>query len=125
MRSFCSTRPSQGLSCGRFLETRDNGPPLQRFASPLKEENAVASNNINAKALLSPKPSFLGTKFVISPHPPAQENWHVHVLYSYFKRILSRFCACSGSQKLNLCSGPEQSQFLRFCAAKCRRLILS
>ena len=37
------------------------------------------------------------------------------------KRTLSRLCACSGSQKFNLCSGPEQSQFLRFYAAKCRR----
>ena len=25
-----------------------------------------------------------------------------------FKRILSRFCTCSGPQKFNLCSSPEQ-----------------
>ena len=41
-------------------------------------------------------------------------------LIGRFNKILSRFCACSGSQKFHLCSGPEQSQFLRFYAAKCR-----
>ena len=43
----------------------------------------------------------------------------------FVKRILSRFCACSGSQKFSLCSGPEQSHFPRFYAAKCRSWISS
>ena len=42
-------------------------------------------------------------------------------MFPWFKRILSRFWACSGSQKFNLCSGLEQSQFPRFYTAKCRR----
>ena len=37
------------------------------------------------------------------------------------RRFFSRSCACSGSQKFDLCSGPEKSQFLRFYATKCRR----
>ena len=41
------------------------------------------------------------------------------------KRILSQFCASSGSQKFNQCSSPEQSQFLRFYAVKCRKWISS
>ena len=41
------------------------------------------------------------------------------------KRILSRFCAYSGSQKISLCSGPEKSQFLRFYAAKCQSWVSS
>ena len=47
------------------------------------------------------------------------------MIWSKIIRILSRFCACSGSQKFNLCSGSEQSQFLRFYAANRRRWISS
>ena len=61
----------------------------------------------------------------------ACENWYnfgnfIKVLFlavsSRFKRILSRFCECSCFQKFNLCSGPKQSQFLRFYAAKCKKV---
>ena len=45
--------------------------------------------------------------------------WKVYMLrFHHFKRILSRFYACSGSQKRNLCSGQEQSQLLRFYTVK-------
>ena len=38
------------------------------------------------------------------------------------KRIFSRFCTCSGSQNFDQCSGPVESQFLRFYAAKYRKV---
>ena len=93
---------------------------MQRiFQSVHTEERTVKDDRVSMK---------ICNTWLYKPYQEFQEfvDPTSYLVALHFKIILSRFCVCSaGSQKFNMFSGPEQSQFLRFYAAKCQTWIPS